>query len=117
MKHGERFDINGATVTVWHDGRDYSPEDSGYRQRYGYKITTKTWEYIGNDIRSGCGAAPDVSEAARTLFGFLAACAESRAYVTRSGGRGENADLFPEYVGQWAEENSDDLSILSLEEE
>lgn len=108
------FDVNGDTVTVWHDGRDYSPEDSGYRQRYGYRIVANGWEYVGNDIRSGCSAPVDVSDAARTLFAFLGACAESRSYRDRNGYGGENADIFPEHVGTWAESNSDELSMLSI---
>lgn len=113
----ETFNVNGATVTVWHDGRDYSPQDSDYRQRYGYRIIADGWEYVDNDIRSGCSDPVDVADAARTLFSFLTACAESRSYRVRNGYGGENADLFPEHVGAWAEANSDELSILSINPE
>ena len=106
----ETFTIGNATVTVEHDGRDYHPDDSAYRQRYTYAIRTDAWEYVANDIRSGCSADVDVADAARKLFLFLGACAESRQYPN-----GENADLFPEHVGQWAEENSDEISILSID--
>lgn len=98
-----------ASVTVSHDGSDYSPGDAGYRQRYAYSIATSEWEYVGNDIRSGVGADVDIDDAARNVFSFLYACAESRRYPN-----GENADLFPEYVGEWAEQNSDELSMLSI---
>lgn len=43
------------------------------------------------------------------VLSFLGACAESRNY---RGGRGENADLFPEAVGAWTEEHSDEIGML-----
>ena len=49
------------------------------------------------------------------LLSFLSACAESRQYAARTGREGESADLFPENVGQWAEENSDEISMLGVE--
>lgn len=49
------------------------------------------------------------------LLSFLSACAESRAYAAHTGREGENADLFPDNVGQWAEENSDEISCLACE--
>jgi hypothetical protein len=107
--------IDGATVKLYSIGQDYSPEDSAFRQRYQYEITTPDWQYVDNDIRSGCGADVDEPDMLRTLFSFLSACAESRQYVTRNGGTAENADLFPEHVGQWAEENSDEISMLSID--
>lgn len=49
------------------------------------------------------------------ILSFLSACAESRQYATRTGRPGENADLFPENVGEWAESCSDELGMLSCE--
>ena len=49
------------------------------------------------------------------LLGFLSACAKSRQYATRTGRVGENADLFPENVGDWAEQNSDEIAGLGIE--
>lgn len=49
---------------------------------------------------------------------FLSACAESRQYGLRNYGdemKGENSDLFPSHVGEWAESVSDELSMLSFE--
>lgn len=110
---------NRATVTVWHDGEDREPDSRidrpEFRQRYGYKIVANGWEFVGNDIRSGCDAAVDVPDAARSLFSFLSACAESRAYRDRGHGPGENVDLFPEHVGEWAESVSDELGMLSID--
>lgn len=54
-------------------------------------------------------------EAFGALLSFLSACAESRAYAQRTGREGENADLFPETVGAWAESCSDELGLLCIE--
>ncbi|SKK38881.1 hypothetical protein [Mycobacteroides abscessus] len=110
------FTIDSATVKVWHDGADREPGESGFRQRYGYSITTPDWEYVSNDLRSGVGADADTEHLSRDLLGFLYACAESRKYFAEFG-VGENVDLFPEHVGQWAESVSDELSILSADPE
>ena len=48
------------------------------------------------------------------LLSFLSACAESRRYA-RTSRTGENADLFPEHVGQWAETNSDEIQMAAFE--
>lgn len=109
------YSIAGATVSVDHIGRDYSPEDRDYRQRYSYSIVTDAWRYDGDDIRSGCSAPVNVDSAAETLFSFLGACAESREYRERTGRGGENAELFPEHVGSWAEEHSDEIAMLACE--
>lgn len=53
-----------------------------------------------------------------SLLSFLGACAESRAYGTRKNGdpmSGENSDLFPPYVGEWAESVSDEIGMLAFE--
>lgn len=49
------------------------------------------------------------------ILSFLSACAESRQYATRTGRPGENADIFPENVGEWAESVSDELGMLAHE--
>ncbi len=50
------------------------------------------------------------------VLSFLAACAESRKHAARHGGdpmSGENSDLFPASVGEWAESMSDEISGLA----
>lgn len=52
------------------------------------------------------------------ILSFLTACAESRSYAERRGKSpmdGENSDLFPDHVGQWAQEFSDEISMLELD--
>lgn len=53
-----------------------------------------------------------------SILSFLSACAESRSYAERHGKSpmdGENSDLFPDHVGQWAQEFSDEISLLELD--
>lgn len=107
--HAEQ--ISDAHVTIEHDGQTVEG-----RQQYTYVIATPHWEYVGNDLSSGVGVDVDEPGMLATLAGFLYACAESRAFARRAGhGRGENSDLFPEHVGEWAEQNADELAILSAE--
>jgi len=52
------------------------------------------------------------------LLDFLGACAESRSYGERRKGdpmAGENSDLFPEDVGAWAQQNSDEIGMARVE--
>lgn len=50
-----------------------------------------------------------------TLLTFLGAAAESYSYRQRTGRNGENEDLFPAPVVEWAYQNSDELSMLAME--
>lgn len=70
-----------------------------------------------------CRIAGETNESAlqsgfSSVLSFLGACAESRRYAARRGKdpqEGENSDLFPERVGQWAESVSDELSMMAYE--
>jgi hypothetical protein len=106
--------VGNGTVSVSHDGPERDAL-GGYRQRYTYTIAANGWEYVGNDIRSGVGADVDESGMLGTLLSFMGACAESREYLARTGTGGDNADLFPEHVGQWCEDYSDDIGMLAYE--
>jgi hypothetical protein len=106
--------VGNGTVSVESDGPERD-ELGGYRQRYTYTIAANGWEYVGNDIYSGVGAEIDERDALGTLLSFLGACGESRQYRDRNGYGGENVDLFPEYVGQWCEDYSDDIGMLAYE--
>ena len=100
--------VGNGTVSVESDGAEY--DGGGYRQRYTYTIAANGWEYVGNDIYSGVGAEVDETGMLGTLLSFMGACAESRQYPD-----GENSDLFPEHVGQWCEENSEDIGMVGWE--
>lgn len=59
-----------------------------------------------------------LQDAFGAILSFLSACAESRTHAERQGKNpmeGENSDLFPENVGQWAQEFSDEITLLELE--
>ena len=83
-------------------------------------------EYVVTDFHPPQGAVhghndtPEtmLQDCFRAILSFLGACAESRAYGRRRNGdpmAGENASLFPEYVGQWAEDNHDEIDMLAIE--
>jgi hypothetical protein len=60
----------------------------------------------------------ELQDAFGAILSFLSACAESRAYARRRGrdeSEGENSDLFPANVGEWAESVSDELGMLACE--
>ena len=118
---------DGSIVSVWWLGAEYQPEDRAERQRYGYSIIgpvdawaegdygrRHAWQYVGDDIRSGCNAEPNVTDAAGTLFSFLGAAAEAYRY-SMAGGASENDDLFPEHVMEWAYMNDDAISMVGYE--
>lgn len=111
---------DGSTLSIESIGRDYSPQDSAFRQCYAYTIVVPAdeygshgaWRYDGNDIRSSCGAAVDVADMLRTLVSFLGAAAET--YQSSMRGRdSENSELFPPHVAEWAYGVSDELSMLA----
>ena len=127
-----RIDVtftDGSIVSVWWLGAEYQPYDRAERQRYGYSIIgpadtsgiierqcgrRHSWQYVGDDIHSGCNAEPNVTDAAETLFSFLGAAAEAYRYGM-AGGTSENDDLFPEHVMEWAYMNDDVISMVGYE--
>lgn len=101
--------IGQATITVESVGVDFLFDR---RQQYRYTISTSQGKYVDDDIHSG--ADPDEAEAFGTLLSLLVACAESRDGRDR-GLDAENADLFPDEVGAWAQEYSDEIGIRAAE--
>lgn len=99
-----------STVILWCDGRKYEPLTEAYHPIYSYLITTKDWQYQADDIHGGANETPNLVAGARSLFAFLYACQESVAHAARGGlVRGENADLFPSHVAEWAEQYSEEI--------
>lgn len=88
------------------------------RQQYRHTIATSEWAHTGDDIHTG-GNEPDEEEASVALLSFLGACAEARDYRDRAhrGGLIEHADLFPEYVGAWAQAHAADISMRAADDE
>lgn len=81
------------------------------RDRFRWYIDIPAGEFTGNDLKSGCGGSSE-QEAFCSLLSFLTACAESWRHA---GTEGENSDLFPQAVAEWAAQNSDELSMLQCE--
>lgn len=71
-------------------------------------------EYGVTDLRSGCQGG-DIYEGMESLLSFLGAAADSYGYRQRTGRKGENEDLFPPAVVEWAHENQDDIYLLQCE--
>lgn len=90
------------------------------RIRWQVYIDHKDWKYDDYSIASGVGdRGPEaIQRGMSVLLSFLSACAESRRYATHRYGdpmRGENSDLFPPHVGEWAEQFSDEIGMLQCE--
>ena len=73
-------------------------------------------QMVIDDTIAGWG---DTAEMLATALAFLGACAEARAYCRRQGtdyhGTDGNAGLWPEAVGEWAEQHSDEITCLEFE--
>lgn len=124
--------VGDATLTVEYIGREYDSfreyrppatadcrcwdcaSNSAELARYQYTITPDdlAWQYVGDDISGPVNGTPDTTSAMSALLSFLSACAESRAY---GDGTGENATLFPEHVGEWSEQYSDEINLARYE--
>lgn len=74
------------------------------------------WEEVIKDFHPG--AAADTQDCFESILSFLSAFAESRAYGLRRYGdtsKGENSNLFPEVMGEWADMFSDEFTLLAME--
>ncbi len=79
------------------------------RVRYRYYI-----DLPDGTEHSGVGGGT-LQEGMASLLSFLRACAESWRYKARDGGKGENADLFPPAIAEWASQHIDELGLLQCE--
>ena len=93
---------NGQFVFDFEDGSEHVVTDFNFPQ---VRISGKTDERF---LQDGFSA----------ILSFLGACAESRKYA-RSRGKdemeGENSNLFPSNVGEWAEKFADEIEMLDCE--
>lgn len=105
------LEIGGATIQLTYAKR---AGDSG-RTRYEWTIDMPDGsEHTGDDLQSGCNSG-GLQEGFASLLSFLIACGESVNYQTRTGRHVEGAEMFPDAIGQWAADNSDELSMVSAE--
>lgn len=97
---------DGSDMTVLRLGLD----DEG-RSVYRWYVRNTAGHVLetGADLRTGVGMDHGPARMLATLCSFLTACAESRAFD------GENADLFGEAVGLWAEEHDAEITTLQYE--
>jgi hypothetical protein len=86
------------------------------RDCYIYYIDTPEFKYEGDDLKTGCQGG-DYQEAMESLLTFLSAAAESwaRQMRSREWGEGENADLFPPMVMEWAYQYREEIEMIALE--
>lgn len=88
--------------------------DGEGRTVFRYYLDTPAGEFSGEDLRSGCGnggGAKGLQAAFANLLSFLGAFAESRACR----GEGDNSDLFPAPLSDWAIANRDGIALLQCE--
>lgn len=72
-------------------------------------LDTPDFEYVDDRMQTGVGGSGTVSMFVNFL-GFLGAAAESYRYELWSRSPGENSDLFPRHVLEWAYVNDDEIA-------
>jgi len=104
-------EIGSAFISI-----EYSPRAGrGGRTRYAYHIDLPNKsEHTGDDLQSGAGGG-GLQDGLESLLSFLSACGESVNYAQRTGRGGENAELFPTPVAEWAAAHTDELTLLEME--
>jgi hypothetical protein len=96
-----------SVLTVKHIGQ-VADDGGGFRPAYKVVIMTPRWQYVDTDLHGGVGEKPNERTAFGSLVSFLLACVESQP-------DGENADLFPKHVAEWADSHESALTELSLD--
>jgi len=95
--------IGGADVQL-----EYVCTGSDGRIHYQWTIDLPDGQtFTGDDLRSGCQGG-NLLQGFESLFAFLTAAAESYKF---KGWDGENAQIFPKPIVEWAATNIDDLGI------
>ena len=102
--------VGTATVSI-----EETHRDSDGRTVYRWFVDMQDGqEFTGHDLRSGCGGG-GIRDGMLSILGFLYACGESVNYARRSGRTGENADLFPPALAEWASNHTDELGMVELD--
>jgi hypothetical protein len=100
--------IGDAFISLEYVGNEES------RMVFKYYFDLTNYSHEAADLKSGMGGCT-LQEAFGTLLSFLSACGESYSYQQRTGRAGENVDLFPLQVAEWAYQYSDELALLKDE--
>lgn len=105
--------------TVMVERTDLRDPDGERRTTYRWEIHTADGDAAGADLRTGVDLDRGANAMLATLLSFLGAAAESYDYGMRTGEQGENSDLFPPHIVEWAYLNSDELATVqyAIEEE
>ncbi len=106
---------DGGTISI--DYADRAGDETRVRYRYYIDLPDST-EYSADDLQSGNIRGEGLQSGLASLLAFLGASAESFAYDIRRGGNGmggENSELFPRPVVEWASQNADEISMLAYE--
>jgi hypothetical protein len=101
--------IGGAFISIEYDGA------ASGRALYRYHIDLPDGtEHSAADLRSGVGGG-SLQSGVESLLSFLGAAAESYDYRLRTNRKGENEDLFPPAITEWAALYSDEISMVQTE--
>lgn len=89
------------------------------RDRAKFLLVTPGFEYEDDQLRSGVGGFWGTVEIFESFLGFMQAAIESAEYEMRTGLEGENTDLFPKHVVEWALEHKDaiEMTICDITDE
>ncbi len=108
--------VGGATISI-----GFCPKNTGDgRARYDCYIDFDEKpdggkkEYHDRNLKFGVGGG-SIKNGFASFLCFLGAAAESRSYRERTGRQGENEDIFPAWVVEWAQQHSDEISMLQFE--
>ena len=72
------------------------------RDRATFLLVTPEFEYEDDQLRSGVGGFLGTVGIFESFLGFMQAAVESADYEERTGRIGENTDLFPRHIVEWA---------------
>lgn len=107
---GPAIQIGEGTLTLHNVERDYNTG----RDRATMLLVTPDFKYQDRELRSGVGGGWSKVEIFETFLGFMEACIESREYVGADGNPGENANLFPQHVGEWLVDHKSDVQYARM---
>lgn len=93
------FALSTAVITI-----DTVGSDAKCRTVYRYCVIVDGKSHEAADLRSGVGQSPTEREMLGTLLAFLGAAGESYP-------NGENADLFPPWLSEWASLNQEEIDM------
>lgn len=98
---------------------DASEVTEDNRDRAKFLLVTPGFDYEESGLSSGVGGFHNTVEVFEMFLSFLLAAVESAEYEMRTGLQGENTDLFPKHVVEWALEHKDaiEMAICDITDE